>query len=203
MDAYDQDAEDDVLDARAPVSPRRLLALGAIALAISALIIGVATVQPWRHLTAEEDVEPFAGTRAPSTEVRAALASAAESDRRGNDPLDQPEVNQLAIGAFEGRDGQTAVGQARILDLADGRRVVRLEGLELANGPELEVLLSPAPADAPTTELAEGAVSLGPLVYNIGDATYELPPEIDPNAYRSVLVAAPAHEIVFGVAGYR
>jgi hypothetical protein len=81
--------------------------------------------------------------------------------------------------------------------------VVRLEGLELPNGPDLEVLLTPAAADAPTGELAEGAVSLGPLVYNVGDATYELPLEIDPNAYRSVLVAAPALGVVFGIAGYR
>jgi hypothetical protein len=203
MDAYDQDAEDDAPEARAPVSPRRLIALAAIALAISAAIIGVATVQPWKYLTADEDVEPFAGTRAPSAEVRAALASAAESDRTGSDPLDQAEVNQIAIGAFEGRDGQTAGGQARILDLADGRRVVRLEGLDLANGPDLEVLLTPAAADAPTAELAEGAVSLGPLVYNVGDATYELPVEIDPSVYRSVLVAAPAHDVVFAIAGYR
>jgi hypothetical protein len=210
MDAYDQDAEPDEVDLRdpapsdrPPADPRRLITLALATALIIASIVAVAAVQPWRYLVDEEGVEPFAGTRTPPEAVQASLRDAAETDREGRDPLDQPEVAESARGVFSGRDGHTVDGQARIVDLADGRRVLRIEGLSVDNGPGLAVYLSPAPGDALTGEFIDGAVSLGELVYNRGDSTYEIPPEIDPDAYRSAVIWSDPTGVNFAVAGFR
>lgn len=203
MDPYDQDADLDDGPARQPVDLRRLAILGLVALVIIGAVVGLAAARPWTSVFDDEGVEPFTATRTPPEAVRAALAEAARTDREGHDPLDQPEVGEVARAVFGGRDGHTADGQVRILDLADGRRVVRIEGLSIPNGPGLQVLLSPAPGDALTGELREGAVNVGELVYNRGDSTYELPAEVDPAAYRSVVIWSEPTGVSFAVAGYR
>ena len=120
-------------------------------------------MQPWTYVFDDEGAEPFAGTRAP-VRRRAGVAGrrGRASDREGSDPLDQAEVAELAWASFAGRDGHTAEGQVRIVDLADGRRVLRIEGLSIDNGPGLEVLLSPAPADALTGGVPRGVGEPGP-----------------------------------------
>jgi hypothetical protein len=207
MDAYDQDADpDDPPDDRAerpPTDLRRLVTLALAVTLIVGLIVGVAAVQPWTYAIDEEGVEPFAGTRTPSEAVRASLADAARTDREGSDPLPAPEAGELARAVFGGRDGHTAEGQVRIVNLADGRQAVRIEELAVPNGPGLTVLLSPAPGDAPTGEFREGAVELGELVYNRGDSNYVIPPGVDPAVYHSVVIWSEPTGVNFAVAGYR
>ena len=49
---------------------------------------------------------------------------------------------ELARGEFVSRDHGTS-GIVRVLELADGRRIVRLEGLDTDNGPDLYLYLGP------------------------------------------------------------
>lgn len=203
MDAYDQDEELDDDGGGSPADPRRLITLALAALLIIGAIVAVGAVRPWSHVVDADGVEPFAGTRAPPEAVQASLDEAARTTRRGSDPLDQPEVAESGRAVFEGRDGHTAGGQARIVELADGRRVLRLEGLSIDSGPGLVVLLTPTPVDAPTGEFIEGAVNLGALVYEVGDSNYEIPADVDPNAFRSVTIWSEPTGVNFAVAGFR
>src|SRR5690606_34735448 len=102
MHLYDQDADDDVLDRSAPrpVDVRRLVVVAAACLAVIGVAVGLAAAQPWSRLVEHDPVEPFAGTRTPPEAVRASLAEAARTDRVGSDPLDQPEVGEVARAVF-------------------------------------------------------------------------------------------------------
>jgi hypothetical protein len=109
-------------------------------------------------------------------------------------------VAELAGGSFEGREGHRAEGEARLLELADGRRVLRIEGLDLPDGVLLKVYLSPAAAEAPSDEFAQDVVSLGDLVYTVGDSTYEVPSDTDPAEFRSVSIWDERWGVNFAVA---
>lgn len=203
MDAYDQDDEPEEAASAPPGDLRRLIKLALAGLAIIGVIVALGAVQPWSYLVDHEGAEPFAGSRTPPDAVRASLDEAVAATRKGSDPLDQPEVAESGRAVFEGRDGHSVDGQARLIDLADGRRVLRIEKLEIDGGPGLVVLLTPTPVDAPTGEFGDGAVTLGELVYTTGDSNYELPPDVDPGAYRSVAIWSESTGVYFAVAGFR
>jgi hypothetical protein len=203
MDAYDQDDEPDTDRESSSADARRLITLALAGLAIIGFIVALGAVEPWTHVVDDEGVEPFAGTRTPSEAARASLGETVDDLRRGHDPLEPAEVAESGRAVFEGRDGHAVEGQARIVELADGQRVVRLEGLALDGGPGLAVYLTPTPIDAPTGEFIDGAVSLGELVYHEGDSNYVVPADVDPDAYRSVTIWSDPTGVNFAVAGFR
>src|SRR5215207_619831 len=70
------------------------------------------------------------------------------------------EPVELAAGDLESIDHGTS-GRVRVLQLADGSRYVRLEGLRTENGPALRVYLSANPADGPEGAFDDTFVDLG------------------------------------------
>jgi hypothetical protein len=82
----------------------------------------------------------------------------------------------LGAGSIRGLAGHDGTGDAGIFRLPDGSLVVRLEHLDIDNGPDLELYLVPG---ADQTSLADGAVHLGHLRGNIGDQTYDVPAAVD------------------------
>jgi hypothetical protein len=105
----------------------------------------------------------------------------------------------LAGGEFVSLDHGTS-GTVRILALADGRRFVRLEGLDTDNGPDLYLYLSANPAGGPEQAFDDDYLSLGRLQGNLGDQNYELPPDVDPLAYASVVIWCDRFNSAFGAA---
>lgn len=109
----------------------------------------------------------------------------------------------LLTGRFISHEHQTA-GTVRILELADGSRVLRLENFETSNGPDLEVWLS----DAAVLEgqagwfLADDGdyVSLGKLKGNKGDQNYVIPPELDLTRFSSLSIWCVRFSVSFGAA---
>ncbi|HYY87998.1 MAG TPA: DM13 domain-containing protein, partial [Chloroflexota bacterium] len=60
-------------------------------------------------------------------------------------------------------------GTARLLELSDGQRVLRLEDFRVTNGPDLYVYLSAHPAPRMSADLHQaGAFEVAPLKGNIG-----------------------------------
>lgn len=110
-----------------------------------------------------------------------------------------PQPVDLATGSFVSID-HSARGTVRVLDLADGRRFVRFEDFETENGPDLFVYLSTNPAAGPEAAFDDEYVNLGRLQGNIGDQNYELPADIDPAAYASVVVWCDRFDSAFGAA---
>ena len=109
------------------------------------------------------------------------------------------EPVELASGTFISREHDT-VGTARVLQLPDGRVIVRFEGFETSNGPVLVVWLSQNDANGDDDAFDDDYVDLGPLKGNIGDQNYEVPDGVDPTSYTSVVVWCDRFNVSFGAA---
>ena len=92
-------------------------------------------------------------------------------------------------------------GQVILYQLEDGSRLVRLENIEVTNGPQLHVLLTPVHGLAGRDHLQEaGYVDLGGLKGNIGSQNYEVPADyVIPEQLTLVIYCVPFH-VVFATA---
>ena len=123
-------------------------------------------------------------TEAPATEVPATPAPSATPA-----PPPTPEGPVLiAAGQFHDVD-HVGTGDALIYRQPDGSHVLRLENLDVENGPDLYLYVVAAPdSDNAETVEAAGYVDLGLLKGNQGNQTYQLPAEYDPAVHRSVTI---------------
>lgn len=94
----------------------------------------------------------------------------------------------LLTGTFHGVAHDTR-GSATVYQLPSGKRVLRFTGFETSNGPDVQVYLGKAPdAHDNETVTRAGYVPLGVLKGTTGDQNYELPAELDLNAFQSVTI---------------
>lgn len=120
---------------------------------------------------------------------------------------DPASVQQLMAGAFVSIDPtRGATGTATLFRLSDGRRLLRLEGLDVIAGPDLHVLLSayPNPTDKEDLDqLAPLQIDLGPLKGTTGNQNYLIEdPAFNPDNYvqGSVVIYSTRYDIVFSFA---
>lgn len=92
-------------------------------------------------------------------------------------------------------------GTATIYRLADGTLILRLENLDVLNGPDLYVYLSilPDSTDSPPI-LANKYLSLGRLKGNKGNQTYVFPADFDDQAFNSVTIWCQQFRVNFATA---
>ena len=122
------------------------------------------------------------------------LASPLFFSRSVMEGLPQTGSTVLAAGSFTGADSfHSASGVAKVLRLADGSLILRLEGFSATNGPDLYVYVS---ADTQARDF----LSLGRLKGNLGDQNYDLPANVDLSSYKYVLVWCQAFRVLFGSA---
>jgi hypothetical protein len=123
-------------------------------------------------------------------ESLASVATAAE--------LSEPVT--LAAGMFHSNAHETK-GNATILSLPDGRRILRLTSFETSNGPDVRVYLVAASdvQDDETVKTA-GFVELGPMKGNKGDQNYDVPADLDLAKYRTVTIWCKRFSVNFGSA---
>ncbi|WP_327354541.1 DM13 domain-containing protein [Streptomyces sp. NBC_01304] len=168
---------------------RKLLVAGGLVAAL-AIAAGLYWFQPWKLW--QDDT------------VREAFPVAVSTPGSPGSPSARnPEPKTLATGDFISHEHGTT-GKARILQLADGTRVLRLTGLDTSNGPDLRVWLT----DAPVQEGKAGwhvfddgrYQSLGKLKGNKGDQNYPLPADLDLRDYRSVTIWCDRFDVSFGAA---
>ena len=134
------------------------------------------------------EAPPTAAPPPTTTADRAPEAPLAEA------PMTGPEV--VAGGAFAGTSRYDVAGRAVVYRLDDGSHVVRLEGLDADNGPDLRVYLVRRTGG----DLADGAVDLGGLKSTRGDQNYEVPASADAAAFAGVTVWCRAFSVAFGTA---
>ena len=103
--------------------------------------------------------------------------------------------NKTLIGNFVGAgDGfHNAEGVAKIIQLADGTDILRLENFKATNGPDLYVYLS-------TDKTNADIVNLGRLKGNIGNQNYLIPAGSDLTKYNTALIWCRAFSVIFGSA---
>ena len=120
------------------------------------------------------------------------LASPLFISRAVNEPTPTANTVTLATGMFTGADSfHRASGTARVLQLSDGSKILRLEGFTATNGPDLFVY---------TDETARDHVNLGELKGNLGDQNYIIPDEAVSARHRFVLIWCRAFSVLFGSA---
>lgn len=165
-----------------PRRARRRGTLAVVTLAVLAAAVVTLTVfQPQKLLIDERVQEAAPAPAAPGADA------AQPEEEGGGEPERQAAAEVLGQGGFRGLD-HDAAGQARLLRLPDGQTVLRLEDLDVENGPDLYVYLSAAPADGPSSAHDDEFVNLGRLKGNQGDQNYMLPADVDPAAYRSAVI---------------
>lgn len=101
----------------------------------------------------------------------------------------------LITGEFIGvNDGiHNAEGLAKVIQLYDASRILRLENFKATNGPDLYVYLA-------TDKSASDFVNLGRLKGNIGNQNYDIPEGTDFSRYDTVLIWCKAFSVLFGSA---
>ena|SRR5687768_9500468 len=114
------------------------------------------------------------------------------------------EASVLGQGPFRSLEHETT-GAAKVLELADGARVLRFEELRTSNGPELVVMLSSTPATEDGWSAYDDGdfVLLGPLKGNIGSQNYDIPKDVDLARYKSAVVWCNRFSVGFGAAPIR
>ena len=165
------------------VVTRHPLAAAALALGSVAVVVFVLLFFEPQALFIDDKVDEAVPT-----------AAAAQPGTGGGE--DAPR--RLAGGRFRGL-AHSASGAALLIEVG-GTRYLRFEDLNVDNGPDLKVYLSPEPSSAEEGAFDDGIVSLGDLKGNIGDQNYEIPPDVDPERFRSAVVWCERFGVGFAVA---
>jgi hypothetical protein len=136
-----------------------------------------------------------------AVEVETAMAEAAEEpNTESNEDMPEPGPTALLTGEFDDFDDlHRGSGRATIYRLEDGSQVLRLEDLEVTNGPDLHVLLVPDPDPASRDDVT-GYLDLGKIKGNIGDQNYDIPSDVDVAQYGSVVIYCQPFHVIFSVA---
>lgn len=149
--------------------------LAAMAQAVLAAAVILLVIMPTFRGTEIEEADPLAGltTGQPVPEQSAPEQSTTRQS---------PRAHEIGAAQFAGIDHR-ATGSARLLDLGDGRRVVRFENFEVEAGPDYFVHLIDG-ADVRTPE----PVRLGALKGSRGDQNYDVPAEVEIGPTSTVLI---------------
>jgi hypothetical protein len=154
------------------------------------LAVALPVFEPWRAFTSSTVDEAAPGT-APATP---------SPTTPGASPTQAATDTVLAEGEFVDAEHGTS-GTARILQLADGRRFVRIEDLATSDGPDLHVWLSEARSGGNWRSYDDGReVRLGDLKATHGNQNYEIPPDADLTGMRSVVIWCDRFNVAFGTA---
>jgi hypothetical protein len=106
----------------------------------------------------------------------------------------------LGEGAFIDL-AHTGTGVVKVIELEDGTRILRFEDLDVLNGPDLRVILSPSALVEDDGAYDDGAfLDLGPLKGNKGNQNYEIPPEIDLDDFATVAIWCRRFNVSFNAA---
>jgi hypothetical protein len=166
---------------------RRLLIWVGVPVALIGLGVGLALFEPWRAFTSSRLDEPVP-------------VAAPESTGAAPESTAPPQPAVLAEGAFVSQEHDTS-GTARVLELADGSRVLRLEGFSTSDGPDVHVWLSEAPAGGDWHEADDGRyVPLGEIKATDGNHNYAIPADADLTGLRSAVIWCDRFDVAFGSA---
>jgi len=177
---------------------RRWLAVIAVVASVP-LVVGAAWFEPWRLFTERTVDEAIPQVEAPAGQ-RSDGAGESTVPAESASPV-QPRV--LLAGDLISHEHETS-GSVRVLELADGTRILRLEGLATSDGPDVHVWLS----DAAVEDSRDGWFvfddgehhDLGEIKGNRGNQNYELPDSVDLDQFGSVSLWCDRFDVSFGAA---
>ncbi|MHC6591535.1 DM13 domain-containing protein [Arthrobacter sp. C152] len=192
---------------------RRVLLPVAVLAAAVVIAAGLYLFQPWRIFTSSTLIEDLPAAPAPASQAKATAApseaasappSAAGVPPAATAPPAAPAApRELATGRLISHEHASS-GTVRILELPDGTRILRFEGLDTSDGPDLRVWLTDAPVlegPAGWYVFDDGAyLDLGSLKANKGDQNYEIPASAVLADYTSVSIWCARFTVSFAAA---
>ena len=109
---------------------------------------------------------------------------------------------KLKAGEFRDADSfHNGSGQAAVYRGPDGAHLLRLENLDVTNGPDLHVILSPLQNPTKVADLKDsGFIDPGKLTGNQGNQNYEIPDNVDISSQQSVVIYCVPFQVIFSVA---
>ncbi len=158
--------------------------------------------------TVIEEFPMSAGAEMPPgitrSEAESIMSGIAKIDMDTIEPIPKSMADAAVIATGQFRDADRfhkGSGTATIYRLADGSGVLRLESLNVTNGPDLHVLTTTNPNPAGRDELhRSGYIDLGPLKGNRGDQNYSFPADADIESFGSVVIYCMPFHVIFSVA---
>ncbi|MFD4257120.1 DM13 domain-containing protein [Streptomyces sp. NPDC058534] len=173
---------------------------GVLLVAVAGAGFGLYWFQPWK-LWQDETVHEALPVTVDVNTSRVPAEGPSSSEKPSTPPPAEPVT--LASGELISHEHATS-GTVKLVRLADGSHVVRVEDLDTSNGPDLRVLLT----DAPVKEGRPGRhvfddgkhVGLGKLKGNKGSQNYAVPADVDPARYSSVSIWCDRFDVSFGAA---
>jgi hypothetical protein len=133
-------------------------------------------------------------------EVMDDLAVDQDAETEVDEP-DMPEIVRVVEGTFIDRIHPGA-GTAVVLSDGSEQRFLRFEDdFSIDNGPDLNVyLVAGVPADGDAGLFDDEFIDLGDLKGNIGSQNYEIPTDVDLNAYNTVVIWCVRFGVAFNAA---
>ena len=156
--------------------------------------------------TVDEEFPRTVGAEIPASTTRAeaekVMVDAAAINETTAEEMtgEMLEVTTVALksGSFSDEDRvHKGSGTATVYRLEDGEHVLRLEDLDVTNGPDLFVLLL---RDPEGRDKERGYVELGRLKGNRGNQNYDIPAEVVMADHRAVMIYCRAFHVIFSIA---
>ena len=119
--------------------------------------------------------------------------------------VDEAEQEGAIVTQFEGMFGARShpgEGVAKVLNDGTEQRFLRFEEFATDNGPDLNVYLTTANADADAGDFGASGqfVDLGDLKGNVGEQNYEIPADVDLNEFNTVVIWCVRFGVAFAAA---
>jgi hypothetical protein len=143
----------------------------------------------FRETTVHENV----ATGVPAS----AVLTTQPTSSAGGSPGAQPVDVQLVSGSFRPLD-ENASGNAAIVQLAKGGRVLTLTNFSSSNGPDVRVYLVAGRVQRGAD--VHDKVDLGGLKGNRGDQQYSIPDYVDVGHYATAVIYCRSFQVAFGAA---
>jgi len=131
-------------------------------------------------------------------EIQQAIAQGPAPSPEQSEPEEatsNPEPTVIGEGEFVSQGGHSALGRAVVVQVAGGSRQLILSDLDVDNGPDLKVFMSPS-----SEGNVDGGVNLAPLKGNKGTQMYDLPAEVDLGDTPNVVIWCERFATPFGTA---
>ncbi len=188
---------------------RKVLIISACIIAVPVLAVAWWLLSPlFLNKTVVEEFPMSAGAQMPvgvtQAEAENIMSGMAKVNMESVEamPSTMAEATVLAKGQLRDADRfHKGSGDVTLYELPDGSGLLRFEGLDVTNGPDLHVIVTPHPNPSGRSELQEaGYTDLGQLKGNRGDQNYPVASGMDLASIGSVVIYCMPFHVVFSVA---
>jgi hypothetical protein len=147
---------------------------------------------------------PVIAGNVTADEIEQVMTIMAKTNEEMSEDMPAMTAEPILFASGSLRDGESfheGSGQVSLYQLENGLSLLRLENLNVTNGPALHVYLSEHANPMNGNDVdTSGFVDLGSLKGNIGNQNYDIPADTDLSKIKSVVIYCKTFHVVFSVA---